>query len=118
MTDYKPSLTHIRAALYRRAVLDAFRKLNPAHQLRNPVMFVTEAGSLLTTLSWVETLIGKGGASAGFIGAIALWLWFTLLFANFSEALAEGRGKAQAEILTESAPGYSGETHPRLVHHA
>lgn len=102
MTDHSPSLTHIRAALYRRAVLDAFRKLNPAHQLRNPVMFVTEAGSLLTTLLWMEALTGKGEAPAGFIGAIALWLWFTLLFANFSEALAEGRGKAQAESLRKA----------------
>jgi K+-transporting ATPase ATPase B chain len=102
MTNNKPSLSSIRGALYRRAVLDAFRKLNPRHQVRNPVMFVTEVGSLLTTLLWIQALTGKGEAPAGFIGAIALWLWFTVLFANFSEALAEGRGKAQAESLRKA----------------
>ena len=65
-------------------------------------MFVTEVGSLLTTILWVQALIGKGEAPAGFVGAIALWLWFTVLFANFSEALAEGRGKAQAESLRKA----------------
>jgi K+-transporting ATPase ATPase B chain len=83
-------------------VLDSFKKLNPRRQARNPVMFVTEVGSLLTTLLWIQTLTGKGEAPAGFIGAIALWLWFTVLFANFSEALAEGRGKAQAESLRKA----------------
>ena len=102
MTLNKPSISSIRAALYRRAVLDAFRKLNPRHQVRNPVMFVTEVGSLLTTILWIQALTGKGEAPAGFIGAIALWLWFTVLFANFSEALAEGRGKAQAESLRKA----------------
>ena len=72
-------------------------------------MFVTEVGSLLTTILWIQALAGKGEAPAGFIGAIALWLWFTVLFANFSEALAEGRGKAQAESC-ESASGYPCET--------
>jgi K+-transporting ATPase ATPase B chain len=88
--------------LYRRALLDAFGKLDPRHQVRNPVMFVTEVGSMLTTLLWIQALAGRGEASAGFIGAIALWLWFTVLFANFSEALAEGRGKAQAESLRKA----------------
>ncbi len=62
-------------------------------------MFVVEVGSLLTTALWIQALAGKGEAPAGFIGAITIWLWFTVLFANFSEALAEGRGKAQAEAL-------------------
>lgn len=62
-------------------------------------MFVVEVGSVLTTALWIQALFGRGEASAGFIGAISLWLWFTVLFANFSEALAEGRGKAQAEAL-------------------
>ena len=88
--------------LYRHAVLDAFRKLNPKHQVRNPVMFVTELGSLLTTVLWVQALVGNGEAPTGFIGVIAVWLWFTVLFANFSEALAEGRGKAQAESLRKA----------------
>ena len=67
--------------------------------VRNPVMFVVEVGSVLTTVLWVQALLGHGEAPAGFIGAVALWLWFTVLFANFSEAVAEGRGKAQAEAL-------------------
>ncbi len=85
--------------LYRRAVVDAFRKLDPRWMVRNPVMFVVEVGSLLTTLLWVQAWLGKGEAPAAFIGAVTLWLWFTVLFANFSEALAEGRGKAQADAL-------------------
>jgi K+-transporting ATPase ATPase B chain len=85
--------------LYRRAVTDAFLKLDPRRMLRNPVMFVVEVGSLLTTALWIQALTGHGEAPAGFIGAVALWLWFTVLFANFSEALAEGRGKAQAAAL-------------------
>lgn len=85
--------------LYRRAIGDAFLKLSPRSMLRSPVMFVVEIGSIMATGLWVQALLGKGEAPAGFIGAVALWLWFTVLFANFSEALAEGRGKAQAEAL-------------------
>src|SRR4030042_36679 len=86
-------------AIYRRAVIDAVVKLDPRLMIRNPVMFVVEAGSALTTLLWLQALSGNGEAPAGFIGAISAWLWFTVLFANFAEALAEGRGKAQAEAL-------------------
>jgi K+-transporting ATPase ATPase B chain len=89
----------LRQELYRRAVVDAFVKLNPRRMARNPVMFVVEVGSVLTTVLWIQALAGHGEAPAGFIGSIALWLWFTVLFANFSEAVAEGRGKAQAEAL-------------------
>jgi len=81
------------------AVADAFKKLDPRVQWRNPVMFVVYVGSIITTLLFVEALSGKGEAPAGFILAIALWLWFTVLFANFAEALAEGRSKAQAASL-------------------
>jgi K+-transporting ATPase ATPase B chain len=81
------------------AVADAFRKLNPAVQWRNPVMFVVYVGSILTTILWVQALSGQGEAPAGFILTIAIWLWFTVLFANFAEALAEGRSKAQAASL-------------------
>src|SRR5512135_131003 len=88
-----------RRELYQRAILDSFVKLDPRRMLRNPVMFVVEVGSLLTTALWIQALFGKGEAPAGFIGGVALWLWFTVLFANFSEAVAEGRGKAQAEAL-------------------
>jgi K+-transporting ATPase ATPase B chain len=89
----------LRRNLYRRASVDAFKKLNPRWMVRNPVMFVVEVGSMLTTVLWVQALFGRGEAPASFIGAVSLWLWFTVLFANFSEALAEGRGKAQAEAL-------------------
>ncbi|KAB2970213.1 potassium-transporting ATPase subunit KdpB [Zoogloea sp.] len=81
------------------AIGEAFRKLNPAVQWRNPVMFVVYAGSILTTLLALQALGGEGDAPAGFILAIAVWLWFTVLFANFAEALAEGRSKAQAASL-------------------
>jgi K+-transporting ATPase ATPase B chain len=85
--------------LYQRAVIDAFIKLDPRTMIRNPVMFTVEVGSIITTLLWLQALTGHGEAPAGFIGAISAWLWFTVLFANFAEALAEGRGKAQAESL-------------------
>jgi K+-transporting ATPase ATPase B chain len=85
------------------AVADAFRKLSPTVQWRNPVMFVVYIGSILTTILWFQALGGQGEArvveNPGFILAIALWLWFTVLFANFAEALAEGRSKAQASAL-------------------
>jgi potassium-transporting ATPase ATP-binding subunit len=90
-----PAPTGIRT----RAIAEAFIKLNPRHMARNPVMFVVEVGSLLTTILWIQALAGKGEAQAWFIGSVSLWLWFTVLFANFSEALAEGRGKAQAAAL-------------------
>jgi K+-transporting ATPase ATPase B chain len=86
-------------ALYKRAFIDAFLKLDPRTLYHNVVMFTVEIGSLITTVLWVQALGGHGEASAGFIGSIAVWLWFTVLFANFAEALAEGRGKAQAEAL-------------------
>ena len=86
-------------AIVKRAVADAFRKLAPGHMVRNPVMFVTEVVSVLTTLLFVEALLGHGEAPAGFILAVSVWLWFTVLFANFAEAMAEGRGKAQADAL-------------------
>jgi K+-transporting ATPase ATPase B chain len=81
------------------AVADAFRKLSPRRQFRNPVMFVVFVCSTLTTGLWLQALTGHGEAPAGFILGVTLWLWFTLLFANFAEAIAEGRGKAQAASL-------------------
>ncbi len=117
MKSQRPS-SH-RSSLYRRAVVDAFRKLDPRRMARNPVMFVVEVVSLLTTLLFVQTLLlplswqgrgfgggvvprGPGGEVAGFTAAVAVWLWFTVLFANFAEAVAEGRGKAQAEALRKT----------------
>ena len=85
--------------LYSDALLEALKKFHPRRMMRNPVMFVVEVVSLLTTGFWVQALIGKGEAATGFIGQISLWLWFTVLFANYAEALAEGRGKAQAAAL-------------------
>jgi len=81
------------------ALVESFKKLDPRHQIRNPVMFVVWIGSFLTTLLFVQALIGKGEAPRGFILGVSLWLWFTVLFANFAEAMAEGRGKAQAATL-------------------
>src|SRR5574342_873286 len=91
--------TTYRREMYQRAILESFVKLDPRWMVRNPVMFVVEVGSVLTTILWIQALFGQGEAPAGFIGAVALWLWFTILFANFAEAVAEGRGKAQAEAL-------------------
>jgi potassium-transporting ATPase ATP-binding subunit len=90
------------APIMRQALLDACRKLHPRVQVRNPVMFVVYVGSLLTTALFVQAFFSIGEASPRFIGAIAAWLWFTVFFANFAEALAEGRGKAQAETLRKS----------------
>src|SRR6195952_2053608 len=81
------------------AIADSFRKLGPRTQLRNPVMFCVYIGSILTTVLWVAALSGQAEAPAGFILAVSLWLWFPGLFANFREALAEGRSKAQAASL-------------------
>src|ERR1700739_2175835 len=83
-------------ALVKAAVAQAFAKLDPRVQWRNPAMFVVYVGSVVTTLLWIQALRGQAEAPAGFILAVALWLWFTVLFANFAEALAEGRSKAQA----------------------
>ena len=95
----RKTLTLFDPTLVRPAIVDAFRKLDPRMQWRNPVMFVVYVGSLLTTVLWAQALGGQGEAPAGFILAVALWLWFTVLFANFAEALAEGRSKAQAAFL-------------------
>jgi K+-transporting ATPase ATPase B chain len=81
------------------ALIEAFKKLGLRTQLRNPVMFVVYVGSIFTSLLCVQSLFGVGEAPGGFILAIAVWLWFTVLFANFAEALAEGRSKAQAASL-------------------
>ena len=83
------------------AVVDSFRKLDPRVQVKNPVMFIVEVGSLVTTIIWIQELMGGGGRPM-FTGQVAFWLWFTVLFANFAEAMAEGRGKAQAATLRKS----------------
>ena len=84
------------------ALKDAVKKLNPRHQVRNPVMLIVLVGSVLTTVLGIHAIFGEGEAPAAFILAISVWLWFTLLFGNFAEAMAEGRGKAQADTLRKS----------------
>ena len=88
--------------IVRRAVIDAFKKLDPRHQARNPVMFTVLVGSLLTTGLGVHALLTGGQESPGFVLGVSAWLWFTVLFANFAEAMAEGRGKAQADSLRQT----------------
>lgn len=97
----KTSLSLVNPALLRPALWASVTKLSPRVQWRNPVMFIVYIGSILTTLLWVHSLSypGEAGMSAGFALAVSLWLWFTVLFANFAEALAEGRSKAQAASL-------------------
>jgi K+-transporting ATPase ATPase B chain len=80
-------------------VLEAFKKLSPKSMLRNPVMFVTEVGAAISTMG---IFLGSGNEPMGFVIQVALWLWFTVLFANFAEAMAEGRGKAQAKALRKT----------------
>src|SRR5690349_22671817 len=88
-------------AILRPAILESFKKLAPHLVAKNPVMFVVEVGSVLTTALWLRDVLAPapGGAPTWFTLAVSLWLWFTVLFANFAEAVAEGRGKAQAEAL-------------------
>nr|WP_028455115.1 potassium-transporting ATPase subunit KdpB [Chitinilyticum litopenaei] len=100
MSNKKLSL--LDPALVKPALVDSFKKLAPQVQWRNPVMFVVYLGAILTTLLLGQALIGQGEAPTSFIAAIALWLWFTVLFANFAEALAEGRSKAQAASLRDT----------------
>ncbi|MCJ2015436.1 potassium-transporting ATPase subunit KdpB [Methylobacterium sp. J-076] len=94
----RPTTSLFSAALVGPALLGAAAKLDPRTMIRNPVMFVVEVVAGLTTILFLRDL-ATGGADLGFSGQIVLWLWFTLLFANFAEALAEGRGKAQADSL-------------------
>src|SRR5712672_4675159 len=84
-----------------RAIADSFAKLNPRTMMKNPVMFVVEVGAVLTTVELVLDTLHHTG-TFGFGVQITLWLWFTVLFANFAEAMAEGRGKAQAETLRKA----------------
>ncbi|MDQ3687592.1 MAG: potassium-transporting ATPase subunit KdpB [Acidobacteriota bacterium] len=91
-------------AIVRRAIVDSFVKLNPRKMMKNPVMFVVEVGSVLTTIQLIRGIIAPvpGVTDTSFELQITLWLWFTVLFANFAEAMAEGRGKAQADTLRKA----------------
>jgi len=81
------------------AIRDSFPKLDPRLQLKNPVMFIVELGSLITSVIFFKDLVQGNHGQLWFVGVIAIWLWLTVLFANFAEAIAEGRGKAQANAL-------------------
>jgi potassium-transporting ATPase ATP-binding subunit len=105
----KAGLSIFDAKIIRRAILDSFKKLDPRWQLKNPVMFVVEVGSVITTIEFLRLLFLTQPSGAYtrdvltsetiFVLVVAIWLWFTVLFANFAEAMAEGRGKAQADTL-------------------
>src|SRR5690349_15242437 len=99
MSDRAQARPLFDPAIVRRAIKDAFIKLDPRQVARNPVMFVVEVGSALTTLLIIRDLIEGHTGNLLFTVQVALWLWFTVLFANFAEAMAEGRGKAQADTL-------------------
>ena len=98
-TEKRPLFT---GPIVTQAVTDAFWKLDPRHQVRNPVMFTVLIGSVITTLLGVDALFHPSEEPASFILSISGWLWFTVLFGNFAEAMAEGRGKAQADTLRKS----------------
>ncbi|HET9644397.1 MAG TPA: potassium-transporting ATPase subunit KdpB [Burkholderiaceae bacterium] len=95
----RKTFTLFDPALLKPAMVESFKKLSPRQQWRNPVMFVVYVGCIITTALFLQALVGKGEAPSGFILMIALWLWFTVLFANLAESLAEGRSKAQAASL-------------------
>lgn len=95
-----PTRPLFEGTIVRQAMLDAVKKLDPRRMVKNPVMFVVEVGSAFTLLLFFQALLtGQGEASPGFILAVSVWLWSTVLFANFAEAMAEGRGRAQADTL-------------------
>src|SRR5271163_1762957 len=100
-TPTPKSKSFIDPKLLGTAIFDSFRKLDPRVLWKNPVMFVVEIGALLTSIDWVLEIVHRTGG-IGFGLQITLWLWFTVLFANFAEAMAEGRGKAQAETLRKA----------------
>jgi potassium-transporting ATPase ATP-binding subunit len=118
MTAHAKSRPLFDPAIVWQATIDSFRKLTPRRQVRNPVMFVVYVGSILTTLLFFHALVGKGEAPAGFILAVSVWLWFTVLFANFAEAMAEGRGKAQAASLRKARRDIQAKRLPRPEHGA
>jgi K+-transporting ATPase ATPase B chain len=99
--------------IVKQAIVDAFRKLTFARQVRNPVMFVVYVGSIFTSLLWIQARVARGEAPPWFILWVSVWLWFTVLFANFAEAMAEGRGKAQAASLRRARRDLQAKRLPR-----
>ncbi len=108
MANQSKQVSMFEPTLLRGAIKDSFVKLDPRLLYKNPVMFVVMIGSVLTTVFVVRDLIGTATAPLWFSIAITLWLWFTVLFANFAEAVAEGRGKAQADSLRKMRQETSG----------
>lgn len=100
MAEHARNISIWDPGIVRQAAIDSFKKLDPRTQIKNPVMFIVEAGSVLTMMIFIQELIGGGPLM--FIGQLTFWLWFTVLFANFAEAMAEGRGKAQADTLRKA----------------
>ena len=103
-----------------RALIDSFKKLDPRVQIRNPVMFVVEIGSVITTVTWLIQVfggkpLGGGHEPAWYTFTISFWLWLTVVFANMAEAFAEGRGRAQADTLRDDAQGDRREDARRLA---
>src|SRR3954470_4645369 len=110
-TDVRPAKVRTRPsgskslfdpAIMKRATVDSFVKLDPRQMMRNPVMFIVEIGSVLTTILFFQKLPSASSSDSVFTGLVTAWLWFTVLFANFAEAVAEGRGKAQADTLRKT----------------
>jgi potassium-transporting ATPase ATP-binding subunit len=101
-TRRKGGVSIFNPAIIQRATIDSFKKLDPRWQAKNPVMFVVEIGSIISTIEFVRLLFTGPTSETGFVLAVTIWLWFTVLFANFAEAMAEGRGKAQADTLRKS----------------
>jgi K+-transporting ATPase ATPase B chain len=98
----KRAISVLEPAIIKRAAIDSFAKLDPRWMVKNPVMFIVEIGSLLTTYQLLKSIASGNTGEALFVGQVTLWLWFTVLFANFAEAMAEGRGKAQADSLKKT----------------
>ncbi len=101
MTDRARTTSLWDPTITRQAIVDSLRKLDPRVQFNNPVMFIVEIGSAITTGVWIRELLSRTGHPL-FTGQVACWLWFTVIFANFAEAMAEGRGKAQAATLRKA----------------
>ncbi len=99
--------------IIRQAVMDSFRKLTPPRQVRNPVMFVVYIGSILTTLLWIQALAGKGEAPSWFIFWVSVWLWFTVLFANFAEASGKASSCSSRPTTSSRQTGKSFRASPR-----
>ena len=97
------------SSILRQATIDSFVKLNPRHMIRNPVMFVVEIGSVLVTFLFIRDFSSSSTSENVFAGLVAAWLWFTVLFANLAEAMAEGRGKGPSRDVAQGAHRDHGE---------